>query len=322
MSSQPTSNGTVLTALQRGGRVLTWPVFNHADGRLRAPVRALLPLVATFLALGAIQAFVRPRFDGKLVVGGVETGLFLVTVVAAVFLGARLIDRRPVTEYGLSLDRTWLRSFAVGAAVATAVNAGTLVVALSAGWATVDGVTAGAGPASFLPAFLMVFAYIAVAATWEEFVFRGAMLQNLAEGADGYVPRWLAVGVALLASTVIFAFMHSGKITHPSQGAYYAVAGLVLGSTYVLSGDLALPVGFHVFYNFTMSAVFGLGVSQDTPELLAVTVTGPTVWMGEEGALRMAFAAVGGLLLLAYVHRREGGLRLDERVPAWTARSD
>jgi hypothetical protein len=27
----------------------------------------------------------------------------------------------------------------------------------------------------------------------------------------------------------------------------------------------------------------------------------------------MAFAAVGGLLLRAYIHRREGGLRLDKR---------
>jgi len=322
MSSQPTSNGTVSTALRRGGRVLTWPVFNHGAGRLRAPVRALLPLVATFLALAAIQGFVRARFDGTLVVGGLEAGLLLATLVAAVLLGAWLIDRRPVTEYGLSFDRGWLRSFAVGAAVATAVNAGTLAVALGAGWATVEGVTRGAGPVSFLPAFVVVFAYVAVAAAWEEFVFRGAMLQNLAEGADGYVPRWLAVGVALLASTAIFAFMHSGKVTHPSQGGYYAVAGLVLGGAYVLSGDLALPTGFHVFYNFTMSAVFGLGASQDTPELLAVTVVGPTFWIGEEGVLRMGFAAVGGLLLLAYIRRRAGGLRLDERVPAWTPRSD
>jgi len=322
MSLKPTSNGTVSTVLRRGGRALAWPVWNYAEGRLRAPIRALLPLVVTFLSLGAIQELVRPRFDGKLVVGTLETTLLLAVLVAAISLSARLVDRRPVAEYGLSLDREWVRSFAVGAAVATAVNAGTLLVALGGGWASVEGVAQGAGPAAFAPAFLMVFGYVAVAASWEEFVFRGVMLQNLAEGTDGHVPRWLGAGIALLASTAVFTFMHSGKLTDPTQAGYYAVAGLVLGGVYVLSGDLALPIGFHVFYNFTMSAVFGLGVSQGTPELLAVAVDGPAFWIGEEGLVRVAFAAVGGLLLLAYVRWQEGDLSIAERVPAWTPRGD
>jgi|GEM_PF-1183389 len=320
MSGQPISDRTESTPLRRGCQWLAWPVWNRDERRLRAPIRALLPLIATFLTLGAIQTLVRPRFDGKLVVGALETTLLLATLTVAIVLGARLLDRRPVAEYGLDFDREWGRSFLVGGGIATAANAGTCIVALAAGWATVDGVTRGAGPLSFLPAVLLVFGYIAVAASWEEFIFRGAMLQNLSEGADGYLPRWLAVALALLASTTVFAFMHSGKVAHPSQAGYYAVAGLVLGGVYVLSGDLALPVGFHVFYNFTMSAVFGLGASQGTPELLALSVTGPAFWIGEEGVARVVFAVVGGVLLVAYVRWRDGRLTLADSVPQWTPR--
>ncbi len=70
------------------------------------------------------------------------------------------------------------------------------------------------------------------------------MLKNLAEGADGPVPRWAAVGVAVLASSLVFAFLHGGKVDHPSQYGYYLLAGLVLSGAYVLTGDLALPIAF------------------------------------------------------------------------------
>jgi membrane protease YdiL (CAAX protease family) len=158
-----------------------------------------------------------------------------------------------------------------------------------------------------------VFGLIGVAAVWEEFIFRGTMLKNLAEGADGYVPQWAAVGLAVVLSTAVFAFMHGGKIDHYSLYSYYAVAGLVLATPYVLTGSLGLSMGFHVFYNFTMSVVFGLGVSLKTPELVALEITGPDVWVGEEGLLNIIFAVVGGVLLLAYIHRRDG-LSVSHRV--------
>jgi hypothetical protein len=90
----------------------------------------------------------------------------------------------------------------------------------------------------------------------------------------------------------------------------------------VLSGELALPVGFHVWYNFTMTAVFGLGVSQQSPELIALDVVGPAAWIGEEGLAQTGFAIVGGLLLAGYVRWRDGGLGVDDRITRWTPRFD
>jgi len=319
MSLRSTLERTLPTAFHQRLSQLLWPVWNTEQRRLRAPLRALLPTVLTFLLLAVLQTAIRARVEHP-VRELLELTSIAVVLVGAVLLAARIIDRRPVRGFGLSFDRSWWHSFAVGGLVATAINGGALVVSLGAGWATFDGVMRGSGDLSFVPAMGLVFAYIAFAAAWEEFVVRGAMLTNLAEGADGFVSRWMAVGFAVAFSSLVFAFLHGGKITHVSQYGYYLIAGLILSGAYVLTGELALSIGFHVFYNFTQSAVFGLGHSQRTPELLAVDIVGPSRWVGEEGLVFVGFAVLGGLLLVAYIRWHDGVLEINDRVPTYTGR--
>jgi len=287
---------------------LTWPVWNHDDRRLRAPFRALLPLVLTFPALAVIQTAVRARFEHPIRELLELLGLTVV-LAGGLLVAARLIDRRPVVDYGLSLDRDWWTAVAVGSVIGISVNAGELLVSIYAGWAFVTGFTETSGVLPFVPAVVVTFALIAVAAIWEEFIFRATMLKNLAEGGAGYVGRKPAALLAVLLSTLVFAALHAGKVTHVSQYGYYAIAGLVLGGTYALTGDLALPIGFHVFYNFSQG-LLGLGVSQVTPELVVLDLAGPDTLIGEEGLVRVSFVILGGLLLLAYIRWRDGTLQI------------
>jgi membrane protease YdiL (CAAX protease family) len=317
MSLKSTIDGAVPSAVQQGWQRLTWPLWNHEQGRLRAPLRALSPLIVTFMGLAAIITIVRPRFDHP-IREPVELLGLIALLGGGILMSAKMLDRRPIAEYGLSVDREWLRSFAIGGLIGTVINAGTFLVALGAGWITVVDFVGGAGDLPFPAAMVLAFALTAVAASWEEFVFRGAMLKNLAEGADGHVPRWAAVGIALVVSTGIFAFMHSGKVTGLGSYGYYLLAGVIFGGVYILTGDLGLPMGFHAFYNFSMTAFFGLGVSQQSPELIVISVGGPTVWIGEDGLLKVIFAAVGGLLLVAYIRWRDGQLAVDENITQWT----
>ncbi|WP_324665767.1 CPBP family intramembrane glutamic endopeptidase [Haloarcula sediminis] len=319
MSLRSTIDRILPTTLHQRVFQLLWPVWNTEQHRLRAPLRALLPALLTFILLGILQTAIRARFEHPVREVLELTGIGVI-LIGAILLSARVIDRHPVSEFGLSLDREWWHSFAVGGIIATAINGGALVVSLSAGWATFVGVMRGSGDLPFVPAMVVVFAYIALAATWEEFIFRGAMLKNLAEGSNRFVPQWIAVGLAVTLSTLMFAFLHGGKITNPSHYGYYLIAGLVLSGVYVLTGELALSIGFHVFYNFTQSAIFGLGHSQQTPELLAVDIVGPSRWVGEEGFVFVAFAILGGLVLIAYIHWRDGSLELDDRVTSYAGR--
>ena len=317
MSRRSTADRPVSSTLRRAWRLIVRPVWNRDQRRLRAPLRALVPLVASFLALALLQPVVGAQFDHPLR-EVVEAGGLAAILLGTVLGSARLLDRRPVAAYGFAFDREWWRSAAAGAAMATAVNAGALVVALSAGWATITGFAGGAGALPFPAAMAVVFAYVAVAASWEEFIFRGAMLGNIAEGIDGYVPRWAALGVAVLGSAVVFATLHAGKVTAPGQYGYYLLAGLAFGVVYVVTGELALPIGYHVCYNYTLSAVFGMGVSQQTPELLVVDLVGPTRWVGDAGLLHVGFTVVGAAAMVAYVRWRDGSLRVSDRVPHWT----
>ncbi|WP_311174196.1 CPBP family intramembrane glutamic endopeptidase [Halobellus ordinarius] len=303
---------------QRAVRCL-WSVWNTNQHRLRAPLRALLPTVLTLILLGLIQTAIRARFvhpARELL----ELTSIAVILTGAVVLSARVLDRRPVSGFGLSFDREWWHSVVVGGLIATVINGGALIVALGAGWATFTGVMRGSGELPFIPAMALVFVYIALAATWEEFIIRGTMLTNIAEGTDGLAPRWMAVGFAVTVSTLVFAFLHGGKVTHFSQYGYYLIAGLIFSGVYVLTGELALSIGFHVFYNFTQSTIFGLGHSQRTPELLAVDLVGPARWVGEEGLVFVGFAILGGLFLLAYIRWQTGPLGLDDRIPTYTGR--
>ncbi|WP_206536977.1 CPBP family intramembrane glutamic endopeptidase [Natrinema gari] len=242
-----------------------------------------------------------------------------VILMGAVLLSSRLFDCRPIPEFGLSLDREWWQSFAVGGLVATLVNAGAVVVALSAGWVTVAGFKGGAGELAFLPAMLLVLGYTGAAATWEEFIFRGVLLKNVAEGVSSYASERVAIGLALVFNCIVFAFLHGGKITQLSHYGYYLLAGLVLGGVYVLTGELALSISFHIFYNYTQSAVFGLGVSQQTPELFVLNIVGSAQYVGEEGLVHVGTAAVGGFLMLGYIYWRDGDLCLADRITRWTS---
>lgn len=316
MSIQSTVDRILPTAVRERAVRCLWPAWNTDQHRLRAPLRALLPTVLTLLLLGLFQTAIRARFTHP-VRELLELTSIAIVLTGAVLLSARVLDRRPVRGFGLSLDREWWHSVVVGGLVATVINGGALIVALGAGWATFTGVMRGSGELPFIPAMALVFVYIALAATWEEFIIRGAMLTNIAEGTDGVAPRWIAVGFAVLVSTLVFAFLHGGKVTHFSQYGYYLIAGLIFSGVYVLTGELALSIGFHVFYNFTQSAIFGLGHSQRTPELLAVDLVGPARWVGEEGLVFVGFAILGGLFLLGYISWQTGSLALDDRVPTY-----
>lgn len=263
-----------------------------------------------------MQTAVRARFEHP-IRELLELVGFAVVLAGGLLVAARLIDRRPAADYGLSVDRDWCKTAAIGSVIAISVNAGALVVSVYAGWASATGFAETPGGTPFAPAVVITFGLIAVAAIWEEFIFRATMLKNLAEGGAGYVGEKPAILLAVLISTLVFAILHGGKVTHVSQYGYYVTAGLVLGTAYALTGELALPMGFHVFYNFSQG-LLGLGVSQTTPELVALALTGPDKWVGEEGLVHVVFAILGGLLLLAYIRWRDGELQMSERVTRWT----
>lgn len=299
-------------------------VWNPESRRLRLPWRFLLFAVA--LTVAGV-AFVLTGLGRMLVLtaapGVASRALFLVVqgavVAAVVALAAVVLDRRRLADLGLRLDRDWLREFAGGLALGAALMTGIFIVAYLAGWARV---TAVGG--DVLPSLLLVtLGFLAVGA-YEELLYRGYLLGNLAEGLQvGPVGPREATALAAGVSSFAFGLLHLGNPNATlASAAGITAAGLFLAAGYVFTGELALPIGVHVTWNLFQGAVYGFPVSgvDVGATVLSTRLSGPALITGgpfgpEAGLLGLAASVAGTVVVAAYA-----GATPDPRVPTPTLR--
>lgn len=253
--------------------------WNDREGRLRAGWRVVAMLVAWFVGYLGITLAMSVVPSG-VVRGLVSTALTLAWTAVLVRVFARFVDRRDVTAFGLRPDGRWWRQLLVGVVLMTVALLGVLLAVRAAGLATVE------DPSTRGPALLIVGVAVAAAtAVNEEFIFRGHLLRNTAEGARaaGATPlRALLVGYAV--SAVLFALLHSGYGAGVGGFARFLVSALAYTAAFVLTGSLALPIGMHLAHN---TLVYALEVDAEGPG-----------W-----ALSIAYFVVALGLILLYTRR-------------------
>ena len=312
------------------------PFFDGDRGRLRAPWRLLLqylsykilvPLLANLLAVAWLLAFAREAgFSGAPVVrslpdspllpliGGVAG---LVGVVLSVWLAGRFLDRRPFVEFGFHLSGGWWLDLLFGMALGALLMTVVFLLQLGLGWITVTGSFESSLPgAPFWLAVLLPAAVFLCVGFYEELLSRGYQLRNAAEGLNlpSVGPRG-AVLLAWVLSSAIFGYLHANNPSATPLSTFnVALAGLMLGFGYVLTGELAIPIGLHVAWNFFQGAVFGFpvsGLSVAGATVLSTDQGGPALWTGgpfgpEGGLLAPGAMAVGILLTALWVRLRRG----------------
>jgi membrane protease YdiL (CAAX protease family) len=314
---------------------VTNPFRNEREGRPRAFWRVLLQFAASYDVQALLMTVALAAFA---LVGGVESagtsaGLrtlpaFVVTsgvialavTVSTVWLAGRFLDRRPFSGFGLRLDRAWWLDLGFGLLLGAFLMTGVFLVEFSAGWVTVAGTFEAVSGGSFFPAILAPVVFFLCVGFYEELSSRGYQLTNIAEGMN--FPGVGAKGAVLLAwalSSAVFGVLH---LANPNATAAstlnIAFAGLLLGAGYVLTGQLAIPVGLHVTWNFFQGNVFGFPVSgRDTIGATFVEVKqgGPTSFTGgvfgpEAGLLGIGAMVVGIGAISLYVRLRYGAVRI------------
>jgi membrane protease YdiL (CAAX protease family) len=311
------------------------PFFDEGTGQLRAPWRLLLQYltytvaVSLFANLLAVALLLAGREAGSS--GGLDTSALagspllplisgvagLAGAVLSVWLAGRFLDRRPFADFGFHLSGGWWLDLLFGMALGALLMTGVFVVQLGLGWITVTGAFESLVPgAPFWLAVLVPAALFLCVGFYEELVSRGYQLRNAAEGLNlpGVGPRG-AVLLAWVLSSAFFGYLHAANPNATFLSTVnVALAGLMLGFGYVLTGELAIPIGLHVTWNFFQGTVFGFpvsGLSVGGATFLSIEQGGPALWtggpFGPEGGLLGPAAMVAGVLLIAlWVRLRRG----------------
>jgi len=143
-------------------------------------------------------------------------------------------------------------------------------------------------------------------ALWEEGLFRGVFILNVAEGLSEWdVSLRKRIFVAWLVPTVVFGSLHflsaGGEGVSPFVVVASAtIAGVGFGLPYVLTGSLALPIGLHLAANFADTALFGGTAPRydGFPTVLRLSTDFPTGWDAIGGLGMIAQIVTTGLVVL------------------------
>jgi uncharacterized protein len=298
--------------------------WNPREARLRAGWRLVLFVVASGVASAALSGPGR-RVLGRLLpvvyANVVEVVVLVLLIGGFLWMAARWLDRRRFIDYGFHLSRAWWLDLGFGLALGLFLMAGVYALALAIGWVKVTGALLSPPGRPFVAAILADVVLVVGIAVWEEMVFRGYLIKNLAEGLYSKIigARWATV-IAILIPSLLFGWLHSSEANATTLSTINTmIFGVVFGAAYALTGELALPIGLHFAWDFVQA--FGLGRRGDAPGLGAflVVVEGDSaarLWTGwpftvEGGLLGTGALVVGLLLIAAWVRLRRGSVRLD-----------
>lgn len=232
----------------------------------------------------------------------------LVIITLSVYLARRFADRRSFASLGLWLNRVAWQDMLMGILLAGLMIGLMFLIQILGGWLTIDGYAfdhTSAGRMLFQT--LALFIGFVVVGWVEELLFRGYWLQNLSEGLN------IALGVVI--SSVIFALAHIGN---PGFNLA-ALTGLFLAGVFfayslLRAGNLWLPIGLHIGWNFFEGPIFGFQVSgMEAFRLIEHHVEGPDILVGgafgpEAGLVLLAALALGALLIYLYTRGRNTGV--------------
>ncbi|MBN2426891.1 MAG: CPBP family intramembrane metalloprotease [Deltaproteobacteria bacterium] len=239
--------------------------------------------------------------------------LRLLPAIIALWLGAKFIDRRRMKDYGLHLNKNWWIDLVFGMGLGTFLISLIFVIELGLGWVSISGtahVHNSHNP--FIVPFLVFFLYIICQAAFEELLARGYLFRNFAEGLNfKKIGVRRAAWLSWIVISLLFGLAHLGNPDATVISTLNLIMiGLTLGAGVLLTGELAIPIGLHLSWNFAQGNIFGFPVSglsypSEIASLVRIEQNGPKLWTGgkfgpEAGLLGIAANLIGLLLIILW----------------------
>lgn len=273
-------------------------IFFGEDGLLRSGWRAAIFLFLFTFSAGTLGFLGQAALAG-VIPEGFGLGLkFLInsvlSLIPALVLGwlcGKYLENLPISALGASFAGKWLRNLVVGSVLGFLTLVAAVTIAFLFGGLRFElNRIASSELVIGVGAALLLFA---VAAAFEEVLFRGYILQTL--DRSGFA--WLAIAL----TSVFFGLVHAGN---PNATIFSTVntilAGIWFSVAYLKTRDLWFVTGLHLMWNWTQGSIFGIEVSGITnlasSSILREIDTGPT-WLtgqtyGIEGGIACTIALV------------------------------
>ncbi len=280
-------------------------IFLNEAGLLRSGWRFAV-FVFVFVFTGTIfRALAQELLSGMQIVVGtnrsllLNAGLSLFPALLASWLCVRYLEKLPFRSIGMFFTRGWLKHLVFGIALGVI----TLGVAVSIAYVfggmrfTLNHV----GWPAILRSLLVSGTIFAVAAAFEEILFRGYILQTFSR--EGLA--WLAI----LMTSAFFGAVHLGN---PNAGLISTVntviAGVWFGLAYLKTRDLWFVWGLHFMWNWTQGSIFGIevsGITTVTSDPLFIEIDHGPVWLtgetyGIEGGIACTAALTASIVFIFF----------------------
>jgi len=255
------------------GSVQDWlrNVFINGEGELRCGWRVaafVACLYVTTLLIGgtvylagmllpSVRNAIQPPValeqpDHALFRFGVESAVSLCAALVATYLCAVFLEHRTLASVGFKRHSGWLRLFLFGSLLGTVTLA--LTVAAEAAFGSASFASQHHSGDQLVWAFAGMLVVFAMAAAFEELVFRGFAFQALVHN--------IGPVAAIFITSVFFGFAHLGN-PNPTliSTVNTIVAGIWLSVAYLVTRSLWFSTALHYSWNLAMVYIFGLPVS-------------------------------------------------------------
>ena len=213
----------------------------------------------------------------------------LIPLALIIFTFRRFLDRRTLMSMGFSIKNRF-KDVSAGFLIALFLFVGGSLILILLNSIGITFIRFDLG------SFLMSLLLFVVVALNEEILMRGYILNNLMDSMNKY---W-----ALLISATIFSVLH-GLNPNISFLAIINImlAGIILGSSYIFTRNLWLPISLHLFWNFFQGPVLGYSVSgMKIDSIFKVTLFGNTFvnggQFGFEGSIVCTILLIPAIILL------------------------
>jgi membrane protease YdiL (CAAX protease family) len=300
--------------------------WNRDENRLRAGIRIIFSMFLFFLIykgylliLNSIGIMLYYSSETSLWIFLVAGTVRLLPIIIILWFGGRFIDRRNIKNFGFHFSKNWWIDLCFGISLGAFLISLIFIVEMGFGFISISGTVHSINPQSIFIIPLLVFLfYFICQGLSEELLSRGYLIKNLAEGfnLETIGPKW-AILIAWFLISIIFGMAHVGNANaNIISTINLIIMGIVMGAGLIYTGELAIPIGLHISWNFFQGNIFGFAVSglsypTEIVSFIKINQIGPEIWTGgdfgpEAGLLGLCANLLGLLLIFYWLYIRRG----------------